>query len=68
MSTPARRAEAVADFLRYAEAERRLSVHTVDAYRRDQQIVYAPGQRKVRERLVAAAAEPLDQVHVVQLA
>jgi len=36
MTDPTRkRADAVADFLRYAEAERRLSVHTVDAYRRD---------------------------------
>jgi len=30
-----RRAVAVADYLRYATAERRLSGHTVDAYRRD---------------------------------
>ena len=36
MTDPTRsRTDAVADFLRYAETERRLSVHTVDAYRRD---------------------------------
>lgn len=36
MADPTRsRKDAVEDFLRYAEAERRLSAHTVDAYRRD---------------------------------
>ncbi len=36
MTAPgARRFESVSDFLRYAAAERRLSPHTVDAYRRD---------------------------------